>query len=165
MILFPSFPAPNRRRSMFGTLFVGLQESLGVVMRYAHNSNIPKMVQAILYAMVLNDAAELGLRNRLTMDYMIGNVPEEQVGPQRMGHHPQCPSLLVLIDGWVVACIPPKNQFREPKKIPYVVSISEPGTSSWSNCKSCSTPSILSIEEDVSYLWEINIAAPSLIDV
>ena len=33
--------------------------ALGVVMQYAHNSNVLDMVYAIFYAMVLNDAAEL----------------------------------------------------------------------------------------------------------
>jgi len=44
---------------------------LGVATRYAHDSNIPKMVQAIFYAMVMDDAAEQGLFCRLTMDCMM----------------------------------------------------------------------------------------------
>ena len=46
-----------------------------------------------------------------------------------------------------------------------MVPILKPGTPSWSSCEYSSTPSILSIEEKVSYLWEINIAAPGLADV
>jgi len=33
---------------------------LGVAMRYAHDSNIPEMVQVIFYTAVLHDAAKLG---------------------------------------------------------------------------------------------------------
>jgi len=58
----------------------------------------------------------------------------------------------------VVAHVPLKNQFRESKKIPYAVLISEPDTPSWSSCEYSSTPSILSIEEEVSCPWEITIA-------
>ena len=71
------------------------------------------------------------------------------------GHHPQFLNLPTLIDGRVVACVPPKNQFREPKKIPYIVPVYEPGTPSWSTYEYSSTPSILSIEEDVIYPWEL----------
>ncbi|KAJ8431112.1 hypothetical protein Cgig2_015680 [Carnegiea gigantea] len=39
-----------------------------VAARYAHDSSIPEMVQAIFYAMVVDDVAELGLSRRLTMD-------------------------------------------------------------------------------------------------
>ncbi|KAJ8429990.1 hypothetical protein Cgig2_033915 [Carnegiea gigantea] len=41
---------------------------LGVATRYAHDSNTPEMVQIIFYAMVIDDAAELALSRRLTMD-------------------------------------------------------------------------------------------------
>jgi len=34
---------------------------LGVATPFVHNSNIPDMVQAFFYAMVLNNVAELGL--------------------------------------------------------------------------------------------------------
>jgi len=44
---------------------------LGVATRYAHDSNILEMVQAIFYVMVMDDAAELGLSHRLTMDCMM----------------------------------------------------------------------------------------------
>jgi len=68
------------------------------------------------------------------------------------GRHPQFPSLPALIDGWVVACIPLKNQLREPKKISHAVLIYEPDTPLWSSCEYSSSPSILSIEEEVVYL-------------
>jgi len=68
-----------------------------------------------------------------------------------VGHHPQVPSLSALIDGRVVVHIPPKNQFKEPKKIPYAVPIFGPSTPSWSSCEYSSTPNILGIEEEVSY--------------
>jgi len=41
---------------------------LGVATWYAHDSNIPEMVQAIFCAMVIDDAVELGLSRRLTID-------------------------------------------------------------------------------------------------
>ncbi|KAJ8447869.1 LOW QUALITY PROTEIN: hypothetical protein Cgig2_012004 [Carnegiea gigantea] len=47
---------------------------LGVAMRYAQDSNIPEMVQIIFYAMVVDDAAELGLAQRLTIDYVIAQA-------------------------------------------------------------------------------------------
>jgi len=65
----------------------------------------------------------------------------------------------------VVAHISPKNQFREPKKIPYAVPIYEPDTPSWSSCEYSFTPSILSIKEEVVYPWEIDVAVSSMTDV
>ncbi|KAJ8444873.1 hypothetical protein Cgig2_029804 [Carnegiea gigantea] len=44
---------------------------LRVATRYAHDSNIPKMMQVIFYAIVMDDTAELGLSRMLTMDCMI----------------------------------------------------------------------------------------------
>ncbi|KAJ8426452.1 hypothetical protein Cgig2_031101 [Carnegiea gigantea] len=44
---------------------------LGMATRYAYGSNILKMVQAIFCAMVVEDAAKLGLSCRLTMDCMM----------------------------------------------------------------------------------------------
>ncbi|KAJ8424397.1 hypothetical protein Cgig2_006319 [Carnegiea gigantea] len=44
---------------------------LGMATQYAQHSNIPEMVQAIFYAMVVNDVAELGLVSRLSMECMI----------------------------------------------------------------------------------------------
>ncbi|KAJ8441585.1 hypothetical protein Cgig2_023149 [Carnegiea gigantea] len=42
-----------------------------VAIRYSHNSCIPEMMQVIFYAMVLNDAAELGLSSRIMIDCMM----------------------------------------------------------------------------------------------
>ena len=47
---------------------------LRVATRYAHNSNILEMVQAIFYAVVVDNATELGLLRRLTMDCMISTM-------------------------------------------------------------------------------------------
>jgi len=80
------------------------------------------------------------------------------------GCHPQFPHLLALIDGQVVACVPPKNQSREHKKNPYDVPVYEPITP-WSNCMYSSTPSILSIEEEVVYPWEIDVTVSRMTDV
>ncbi|KAJ8427762.1 hypothetical protein Cgig2_024306 [Carnegiea gigantea] len=41
-----------------------------VAIRHGHSSHIPEMVQAIFYAMVLNDATELGLSSGIGMDCM-----------------------------------------------------------------------------------------------
>ena len=48
--------------------------NLFVAMRYAHNSRIPEMTQAIFYPMVLNDAAKLGLSSRITMDLSLIHI-------------------------------------------------------------------------------------------
>lgn len=88
-----------------------------------------------------------------------GDVSKEQVGPLMEGRHPQLPNLPALIDGHVVAGLPRKNNKpREPKKVPYVVPVFEPGTPSWSSCEYFSTPSILSPEVTVTYPWEVIIA-------
>jgi len=79
------------------------------------------------------------------------------------GRHSQFLSLLALIDGRVVAQIPPKNHFREPKKSPYVVLIFELGTPSSSSCEYSSTRRICSIEEDVVYPWEIDVAVDHML--
>ncbi|KAJ8432716.1 hypothetical protein Cgig2_001934 [Carnegiea gigantea] len=44
---------------------------LDVATQYTHDSNIPKMVQAIFCAMVLNDTAKLGLSCRIDMNYIM----------------------------------------------------------------------------------------------
>ncbi|KAJ8427499.1 hypothetical protein Cgig2_028170 [Carnegiea gigantea] len=54
---------------------------LGVVTRYAHDSNIPEMVQAIFYAMVIDDAAKLGLSRRLTMNCVMWAMHKLDWGP------------------------------------------------------------------------------------
>jgi len=94
-----------------------------------------------------------------------GNVPERSAGPQMEGRHPQFPSLPVVINGWVVAHVPPKSQFKEPKKIPYAVPIYELSTPSWSSYEYSSTPSILSIAGEVVYPWEIEVAISHMTDI
>ena len=44
---------------------------LRVAVDYAHIFRIPDMMQAVFYAMVLNDAAELGLSSRVMVDAMM----------------------------------------------------------------------------------------------
>ncbi|KAJ8435910.1 LOW QUALITY PROTEIN: hypothetical protein Cgig2_010029 [Carnegiea gigantea] len=44
---------------------------LRVATQYAHDSNIPEIVQVIFYAMVIDNAAELGLSSRFTMVYVM----------------------------------------------------------------------------------------------
>ncbi|KAJ8430928.1 hypothetical protein Cgig2_033556 [Carnegiea gigantea] len=85
------------------------------------------------------------------------DVPKGLAGLQVADRHLQFPSLLAFIDGWVVTGVPLKNQCREPKRIPYAVPLFEPDTPAWSSFEYSSTPSILSPEVEVSYLWEITI--------
>ncbi|KAJ8444094.1 hypothetical protein Cgig2_025095 [Carnegiea gigantea] len=54
---------------------------LGVAMRYACDSDIPKMVQIIFYAMIINDAVELDLSCRLTMDCVMWAMRKLDWGP------------------------------------------------------------------------------------
>ena len=54
---------------------------LGEATRYAHDSYIPEMVQAIFYAMVVDGAAKLGLSRRLTMDCMMWAMWKLNWGP------------------------------------------------------------------------------------
>ncbi|KAJ8421109.1 hypothetical protein Cgig2_009238 [Carnegiea gigantea] len=63
----------------------------------------------------------------------------------------------------VTSCIE-IDQFREPKKIPYAVPIYKLDIPLWSGCEYSSTPSILSIEGDVVYPWEINVAISRMTD-
>ncbi|KAJ8419706.1 hypothetical protein Cgig2_012093 [Carnegiea gigantea] len=60
---------PNPLLEDYHGLYPGF--NLGVATQHAHNSNIPEMVQAIFYAMVLNDVVDLGLVSRLSMDCII----------------------------------------------------------------------------------------------
>ncbi|KAJ8424705.1 hypothetical protein Cgig2_025454 [Carnegiea gigantea] len=117
------------------------------------------------------DVAEASTRDfcipELTMSLSCssgGKIPERSADRQTEGCHPQFPSLPALIDGRLVAYIPPKNQFRELKKIPYVVPLYEPGTPSWFSCEYSSTPSVLSIEQDIIYLWKIDVAVDYMHD-
>ncbi|KAJ8444805.1 hypothetical protein Cgig2_014994 [Carnegiea gigantea] len=187
---------------------------LGVAAQYAQDSNIPKIVLAFFFAMVVNDVVELGLTSRLSTECMMwvmqqldwapiefwlenidhklrraqaahaanppvdptcfggpvedlglsdappasimssscsssGHIPEGLVGLQVAGHHPHLPSLPTFINSRVVAGIPLKNQCRQPKKIPYAVSLFDPDTPSWSSCEYSIAPSILSPEVEV----------------
>ncbi|KAJ8428979.1 hypothetical protein Cgig2_009787 [Carnegiea gigantea] len=72
----PSGPSPRPLPSDYHGLCPRFD--LEVVRRYAHNSNLSKMVPAIVYAMVIDDATELGLSCRLTMDVFIDatHIPE-----------------------------------------------------------------------------------------
>jgi len=48
-----------------------LRFDLKVSKRYVHDSNLPEMVLVIFCAMVIDDAAKLGLSRRLTMDVVM----------------------------------------------------------------------------------------------
>lgn len=95
----------------------------------------------------------------------IETIPNRSASPREEGRHPQFPNFPAKIDGQVVANSPRKNQFWEPKRIPYAVPIYEPRMPSWSSCEYSSTPTILSIEEEVVYPWEIDVPASRITDV
>ncbi|KAJ8421808.1 hypothetical protein Cgig2_016546 [Carnegiea gigantea] len=119
----------------------------------AHDFRIPKIVQAVFYAMVVNQALELGVLSRALAEdlklalvrafvpslkvtfilyYLImsfsysssGTVPGKLASSRIEGRHPQFPNLPVLVDGRVVT-----------------------------------------IEEDVVYPWEIDVAVSRMTDV
>ncbi|KAJ8452457.1 hypothetical protein Cgig2_000046 [Carnegiea gigantea] len=75
----PSAPGPRPLPSYYRGLYPCLD--LGVAMLYAHDSHIPEMVQAIFYAMVVDDATELGLFRQLTMDCMMWAIRKLDWGP------------------------------------------------------------------------------------
>ncbi|KAJ8440417.1 hypothetical protein Cgig2_017650 [Carnegiea gigantea] len=60
---------PNPLLADYHGLYPGFDLSLAT--QHAQDSNIPEMVQAIFYAMVVNDAVELGLTCRLTAECMM----------------------------------------------------------------------------------------------
>lgn len=83
-------------------------------------------------------------------------------GPWEEGCHTQFSNLSAKIDGQVAAYFPPKNYFKELKKIPYALPVFEPMPNLSSSCEYFSTPSILYIEEEVVYPCEIDIAIPGM---
>ncbi|KAJ8427406.1 hypothetical protein Cgig2_030700 [Carnegiea gigantea] len=104
------------------------------------NFRIPELVQANFYAIVVNEALELGILSR--------NLDEDLKRPSKVGPSPSVSKLPAKIDGRVVADFPPKNQFRETEKIPYAKPIYEPDTPSWSSFEYSSTSSIVNTEEE-----------------
>ncbi|KAJ8428639.1 hypothetical protein Cgig2_017138 [Carnegiea gigantea] len=113
-------------------LIFSLSFNLGMATRYAQDSNIPEMVQAIFYAMVVNKVAERGIMCRILAKYLmwalqqlhwgpfefwfenvreaafgaLGDIPEGLASPQVEGYHPQFPSLPAFIDGRAVTGVP-----------------------------------------------------------
>ncbi|KAJ8423520.1 hypothetical protein Cgig2_011981 [Carnegiea gigantea] len=98
--------------------------------------------------MVLNDASEQGLSSRIMMDCMMSTFRELKL------RRAQIPRLEDLIAN------PP---VRDPEEVSTLNDA--PSASSDEDYEYSSTTSILSIEEEASYPWEINIAASSLTDV
>ncbi|KAJ8424980.1 hypothetical protein Cgig2_031929 [Carnegiea gigantea] len=78
------------------------------------------------------------------------DVSEGLASPPVEGRHLQFFNFPTFIDGQVVADVPRKNKYREPKKIPYAVPLFEPGTPSWSSCEYSSTLNILNPEVKVT---------------
>ncbi|KAJ8426886.1 hypothetical protein Cgig2_002734 [Carnegiea gigantea] len=101
-------------------------------MQFAQATHIPEMVQAVFYAMVINDAARLRLIRRETGEslvsdlwklrwgvieaWLLGDVLEGLAGPQAEGRHSQFPSLPAFIDGRVVAGVPERINVRRMAK-------------------------------------------------
>ncbi|KAJ8433058.1 LOW QUALITY PROTEIN: hypothetical protein Cgig2_020625 [Carnegiea gigantea] len=75
----PTDPGPRSLSSDYHSLCPRFD--LKVARRYAHGSHIPEMVQVIFYAMVIDDAAELGLFHRLTMDVVMWAMRKLDWGP------------------------------------------------------------------------------------
>ncbi|KAJ8442138.1 hypothetical protein Cgig2_011328 [Carnegiea gigantea] len=152
---------------------------LAVVEEVARDFCILEMIQAVFYAMVVNEALELGVLSgdlaehlksaleglqclintpfygRNTVDRSIQEWGRERQAVKRRAQgrvtlHP----LLAM-----------RSSHREPKKIPYVVLIHEPDTPSWCSCEYSSTPSILSIEKEVICPWKVDVAVSHMIDV
>jgi len=71
--LWPLRESSTLRPSLLPEKHHGLFPNFDLLMVtwYAHNSRIPKMMQTIFYAIVLNDAAELGLLSRTAIDCMM----------------------------------------------------------------------------------------------
>ncbi|KAJ8432114.1 LOW QUALITY PROTEIN: hypothetical protein Cgig2_027302 [Carnegiea gigantea] len=81
---------PNPLPEDYHNLCPGFNPSMAI--QYAHNSNIPKMVQAIFYAMILNDTAELGLPCRINMNYIIPTMPKlDYLGDLAVGNLAKAP--------------------------------------------------------------------------
>ncbi|KAJ8428107.1 hypothetical protein Cgig2_025449 [Carnegiea gigantea] len=68
---------------------------LEVARRYVHDSNLLEMVLAILYAMVIHDATELGLSHKLTMDIVMWAMQKLDWGA--VAHPRDSPANLVLV--------------------------------------------------------------------
>jgi len=78
----PSAPSPRP----LPPNYCGLRPlDLEVATRYAQDSHIPEMVQATFYAMVVDDAAELGFFRRLTMDCVIWAMQKLDWGQLSLG--------------------------------------------------------------------------------
>ncbi|KAJ8448594.1 hypothetical protein Cgig2_010481 [Carnegiea gigantea] len=60
--------------------------NLSVATQYAHDPNIPEMVQAMFYAMVVNDVVEQGLTCRLTVKCMIWVMYQLNWAPIKRAH-------------------------------------------------------------------------------
>jgi len=81
---------------------LSLNFDLLMAMQYAHNSRILEMTHAIFYAMVVNNARELGLSSRIAMDCMIsalnwGVIESWLWGIEKRLRRAQIPRLVDLI--------------------------------------------------------------------
>ncbi|KAJ8434745.1 hypothetical protein Cgig2_001948 [Carnegiea gigantea] len=161
----PPRPLPEDFHILY--LCFSLAEAEGAAVEF----ELPEVVQAIFYAMLLNEAVELGVAHEYTAESMksslvvigchvasvgkSGDVLEGLAGPQVEGQHPQFSSLPAFIDGRVVASVSRKNKYRGPKKIPYAMPLFEPGNPSWSSYEYSSNPSILSYEVESNLEAEV----------
>ncbi|KAJ8430101.1 hypothetical protein Cgig2_007165 [Carnegiea gigantea] len=147
----------------------------------AHDFDIPEMIHATFYAMVVNDALELGVMSRdmagalksalkglrwLNFEYWLRINKHALIGAQyrrhvsfeaEVGPASSREEDLELSDASLL--------FREHKKILCTVPIYELSTPSWSSYEYSSTPRILNVEEDVVYPWEIDVVVSHITDV
>ncbi|KAJ8424732.1 hypothetical protein Cgig2_010032 [Carnegiea gigantea] len=75
----PSAPGPRSLPPDYHELYPRFD--LGVATRHAHDSNISEMVQIIFYVMVIDDAAELRLSHKLSMDCVMWAKRKLDWGP------------------------------------------------------------------------------------
>ncbi|KAJ8428712.1 hypothetical protein Cgig2_028195 [Carnegiea gigantea] len=124
------------------------------------------MTRAIFYTMVLNDVVELRVTSRViagTMALVLKRTRKLCPGLTDLGDDPD-PADGQVEDSGSSDAPPPSSDDEEPNKIPYAVPIHEPDNPSWSSCEYSLTLSILSIERDVIFPWEINVAVDRMLD-
>ncbi|KAJ8435297.1 hypothetical protein Cgig2_026389 [Carnegiea gigantea] len=144
----------------------------------AHDFHIPELVQALFYAMVVNEALQLGILIRSMVEDLKAALQARdtwlqlnksdilitrKLGPAAPGVGPRSTSSEEEGTGSNDAS-PPSNSHGTQKDSPRA-AIYEPGTPSWSNSEYSSIPGILSIEEEVVYPWKVDITVSRMSDV
>ncbi|KAJ8423077.1 hypothetical protein Cgig2_003583 [Carnegiea gigantea] len=71
---FPPLPLQKDFQALYPSYELAVAKeavAMEVARRYAHDSQVPYMVPVIFYGMIIDDAAELGLSHRLTMNVVM----------------------------------------------------------------------------------------------